>query len=196
MRRVESREPGGLGAEYEKLVRGYAPRKRSPVAFHSVRLVYWIASWAVSLVVVFVASFAAFVIADAILNSAVAVIPFFGVLIALAITWRRASRDHRGPLVRLIPRSEYLRYARWEATQRKPNDPATGHEMKEPMSAASSPVAPYTAALDHAFPASNSSASAAPDVLDQIEKLANLHEAGAITVEEFTAKKAELLARL
>lgn len=33
-------------------------------------------------------------------------------------------------------------------------------------------------------------------IVDQIRKLAELHEAGILTEEEFAAKKAELLARL
>ena len=33
-------------------------------------------------------------------------------------------------------------------------------------------------------------------IIDQIRKLADLHESGILTEEEFTAKKAELLARL
>ena len=39
-------------------------------------------------------------------------------------------------------------------------------------------------------------ASAAPDVADQIAKLATLRDQGAITTEEFEAKKAELLDRM
>jgi Short C-terminal domain len=37
---------------------------------------------------------------------------------------------------------------------------------------------------------------AAPDPLEQLEKLAKLHEAGALTDEEFAAQKAKLLAKL
>jgi hypothetical protein len=35
-----------------------------------------------------------------------------------------------------------------------------------------------------------------PDIMDQLKKLASLHDAGILTDEEFTTKKAELLARL
>jgi hypothetical protein len=35
-----------------------------------------------------------------------------------------------------------------------------------------------------------------PDVMEQIAKLAALHDAGALTAEEFSAKKTELLGRL
>lgn len=39
-------------------------------------------------------------------------------------------------------------------------------------------------------------AAAGPDLLDQIRKLAELHAAGILTDEEFSAKEAELLARM
>lgn len=39
-------------------------------------------------------------------------------------------------------------------------------------------------------------ASAQPDVMDQLKKLADLHAAGVLTDEEFSAKKTELLGRL
>lgn len=39
-------------------------------------------------------------------------------------------------------------------------------------------------------------AAAAPDIADQIKKLAELRDAGILTADEFDAKKAELLARM
>jgi hypothetical protein len=39
-------------------------------------------------------------------------------------------------------------------------------------------------------------AAAQPDVVEQIAKLASLHDAGILTDEEFAEKKAELLKRL
>ncbi|MGI5139187.1 MULTISPECIES: SHOCT domain-containing protein [unclassified Streptomyces] len=39
-------------------------------------------------------------------------------------------------------------------------------------------------------------AAAQPDVVEQIAKLASLHDAGILTDEEFAEKKAELLERL
>ena len=52
------------------------------------------------------------------------------------------------------------------------------------------PASPVTAA-----PGGVASA-ATPDPLDQIRKLSELHQAGVLTDEEFTAKKAELLGEL
>lgn len=47
-------------------------------------------------------------------------------------------------------------------------------------------------AAQHSTPAP----AAAPDLADQIAKLASLRDAGVLTEEEFTTKKADLLARL
>jgi uncharacterized membrane protein YdbT with pleckstrin-like domain len=48
----------------------------------------------------------------------------------------------------------------------------------------------------HARPAPAPVAAPAPDVTDQIAKLAALRDSGAITAEEYEAKKAELLDRM
>ncbi|MDN5746734.1 MAG: SHOCT domain-containing protein [Nocardioidaceae bacterium] len=45
-------------------------------------------------------------------------------------------------------------------------------------------------------PVSPPAAPAQPDIADQIRKLAELHTAGVLTDEEFTAKKADLLDRM
>ena len=37
---------------------------------------------------------------------------------------------------------------------------------------------------------------AAPDPVDQLKRLAELHDAGVITAEEFESKKAEILSRM
>lgn len=45
-------------------------------------------------------------------------------------------------------------------------------------------------------PADQAAASADGDVMEQIRRLSELHQAGILTDEEFTSKKAELLSRL
>ncbi|HEX8732415.1 MAG TPA: SHOCT domain-containing protein [Ktedonobacterales bacterium] len=60
------------------------------------------------------------------------------------------------------------------------------HESQNPTSAR--PIVPAAA--------SPAATTGAPSIPDQIAALAKLHDAGVLTDEEFTAKKAELLARM
>jgi hypothetical protein len=57
-------------------------------------------------------------------------------------------------------------------------------------------TAEFEAIRDAVLAAVTTPAAAAPDVTDQLSKLAALHEAGVLTDHEFADKKADLLARL
>lgn len=76
---------------------------------------YRVVSWILSLAVVFFFSLAAFAVAAAFMRADLALLAFFGVLVALVGIWRRSSRRYGAPLVRLVPRSEYRRFADWQA---------------------------------------------------------------------------------
>jgi len=53
-----------------------------------------------------------------------------------------------------------------------------------------------TLILAYGTPAPSVTAPAEPDIADQIRKLAELHDAGILTAEEFDAKKGQLLERI
>jgi hypothetical protein len=107
----------GLGSEYERLVRsgGGSPRERRAIALRAASFGYRLASWLVSLLVVVVAFFAAFGITEAFTSGGWALLAAFVVLVLLAVAWRRSWRRYRAPLIRMVPRSEYARFAEWQS---------------------------------------------------------------------------------
>lgn len=73
--------------------------------------------------------------------------------------------------------------------------PATAPQWSEPTAMAPT-VSAASASMPAAGSASSMGAMASSEILQLLEKLADLHAKGILTPEEYTAKKAELLARL
>jgi hypothetical protein len=128
----QRQESTGLGSEYERLVRpgGGTQRERRAIALRASSLGYRLASWFVSLLVVFVASLGAFGVTDEFTTSGWALLAWFIVLVALLVAWRRSWRRYRAPLIRLVPRSEYERFAEWQSHQEPAQPPSPTHSWK------------------------------------------------------------------
>ena len=116
-----SKEPRGLGAEYERLVTGseqLTRREERAIILRAASVWYRVVSWLASLVLTFVIFFATFALAEALLPHRFqgwAVLPAFVVLVVLIAVWRGSH----APLVRLLPRHEYARFRQWQSQQQE-----------------------------------------------------------------------------
>jgi hypothetical protein len=116
---MATREPTGLGSEYERFVLSDRTRRSGePLRTRTVRTLYALVSWLLSLTLLLILPFVAFGVAHAFLRSSLALAPFLVTFIALCALWGRSWKRHRAHLVRLVPRSDYRRFTEWEARQR------------------------------------------------------------------------------
>ena len=123
----QRRESTGLGSEYERLVRsgGGSPRERRALALRASGVGYRAASWLVSLFLVFVLFFVAFGVTEQFASDGWATLAAFVVLALLLSALRRSWRRYRAPLIRFVPRSEYVRFTEWRSSQEaQPGSPA------------------------------------------------------------------------
>jgi hypothetical protein len=124
---VAAREPTGLGSEYERFVLSDRTRRSAePLRRRTVRALYVLLSWVLSVLILLIFPFVAFGVAHVFMRATVALLPFFATFAALLVLWGRSWRRHRTHLVRLVPRSDYRRFTEWEAREHsgEPTAPA------------------------------------------------------------------------